>query len=144
MFYKILYVFLALYGAYYYVSTTYKIHDALVYAQKHPDPKSAPRIIYYVGFYHYQKSEYPQAQEAFTQLLLDYPTCQYEASALFYLGDVSEQLKNWDLAKSSLARYVERFPSGKDREIVSKKLELIKYHHGMDVPEFPSRENREQ
>ena len=136
-------IFLALYGAYYYVTAHYQIHDALVYAQKHPDPVTAPKIEYYVGFYHYQKSEYPQAQEAFTTLLMDYATCQYEERALYYLGDAAEASNNWDLAKASLARYIDHFPDGKDRELVGKKLEMIRYHHGMDVPDFPSRESRE-
>ncbi len=126
---KFLIIVLALYGACYYVGSNYHPHDALAYAKKHPQAKWAPAADYYVGFAYYQRGRYEPAQEAFNQLLMDYPTCQYVPKALVYLSDVQETNHDWEAAKSSLTRYAEDFPNGADISLVTKRLELLKYRH---------------
>jgi len=118
-------------GSYYYVSRHVHFHDSLAYAKKNPDPVWAPKIDYYVGMIYYRRSEYPLAQEAFTQLLTDYPTCQYAASALITLAGAAQENRDFKVARDALVRYVEEFPDGKDITVARKQLEIIKYRHGL-------------
>ena len=127
-----------IYGLYYLGSkNVHGPQDALVYAQKHPDPKWSPRIDYWVGMYYYHRGDFPKAQEAFTQLLTDYPTGQYAADGLQLLGFAAEENHDWAPAKGALYRYIQEYPDGKERAVVDKKLELIKYHHPGDFGPFP-------
>ena len=126
---KFILVVLALAGGYYYVSRHFEFNDTLVYAKKHPESRYAPAIDYYVGTIYYQRENYGKAQEAFTQLLTDFPTTQYAPTALERLSDAAEYNGDWQTAKDSLQRYVEEYPNGKDMQVVQKRLELLKYHH---------------
>ena len=113
------------------------VQDLLEYSTTHPNPTWSPKVVYWVGVYHYQKTHYPKAQEVMTQLLLDYPTCQYAAPALMTLGYAAEENHDWEMAKSSAKQYIEQFPKGDDIEIAQKRLEMIKYRHGESVAPFP-------
>lgn len=126
---KFLVVILLLYGAYYYASTHFKFEDTLVYAKKHPEAKWAPAVGYYVGMVYYQRGDYERSQQAFTQLLTDFPTCHYAPTALVRLDDSAEYNHDWETAKAALTRYAEEYPKGKDIELVTKKLEILKYQH---------------
>jgi TolA-binding protein len=128
---KFLFVVLALYGAYWYVAKHYEFHDTLAYAKKHPTASWAPATDYYVGLAYYQREDYHSSQEAFQQLLTDYPTCSYEASALFFLEDSAEYNHDWETAATAVNQYLEDFPKGKDIEIMTKRKELLHYQHGI-------------
>jgi outer membrane protein assembly factor BamD (BamD/ComL family) len=114
-----------LYGGYWYASRHYDFQTALVYAKKNPSPKLAPAIDYYVGLAYYQRSEYEKSQEAFTQLLTDYPTGQYTDKALLRLSEVAMRNKDYDTVRSSLQRFKEEFPHHSQRNIAEQRLELI-------------------
>lgn len=124
-------------GYYLFSNNVHSPKDALAYAQKHPDPKWAPMIDYYVGSYYFHRGEFGVAQQAYMQLLTDYTTSQYEAQALANLGTAAEENHDYGIAKGALAHYMQDFPNGPDKEVVQKKLELIKYHHGFDVEIYP-------
>ena len=120
---------LALYGAYWYVAKHYEFHDTLVYAQKHPDSMWAQPADYYVGLVYYQRTDYAKAEEAFTQLLTDFPKGSYEESGLFYLEDSAEEARDYEVARARLQQYIDDFPNGKNIEVMRKRLELLNYHH---------------
>jgi TolA-binding protein len=127
---KFLLVVLGLYGAWWYVSKHYEYHDTLAYAKKNPASAWAQPTDYYVGLAYYQRADYPHAQEAFTQLLTDYPTGHYQASGLFYLEDAAEYNRDWETANTMAKQYVEDFPDGKYVDVMRKKVELLHYQHG--------------
>lgn len=126
---KYILILLGLYGAYHYAGKKIDVPEPLAYAKKHPQAKWAPALDYYAGLYHYQRSDYPKAQQAFTQLLTDYPTCQYAPGALYRLGDAAEFNHDWGAAKEALERYVEEFPQERNADVARKKLDLLKYRH---------------
>ena len=126
---KTVFILLALYGAWYYASRHFEFHDTLTYAKKNPQARWAPAVDYYVGLVYYQRAQYDKAQEALTQLLTDYPTCQYAASALVHLDDAAEYSHDWEVARSALKRYVEEYPHEGDIEVMRKRLELLNYQH---------------
>jgi len=102
----------------------------LVYAQKHPAASWAQPADYYVGLVYYQRTDYPKAQEAFTQLLTDFPTGYYEESGLFYLEDSAEEIRDYNEARTRVQQYIDDFPNGKYIEVMRKRLELLNYQHG--------------
>jgi TolA-binding protein len=126
---KYLAIILVLYGAYYFANRHYQLHDALLYAKKHPEAKWAPALDYYVGTAYYLRDNHANSEEAFSQLLTDYPTCQYAPSAMVRLDDSAEENRHWDVARQALKQYVENYPDGRDIGIVRRKLELLNYNH---------------
>ena len=118
-----------MYGAYYYATQHINLSDPLVYARAHKNADWAPALDYYVGFYYYQRSEFPKAQQAFTQLLADYPTGQYAAKGLYLLGDSADNNHDWETAKATLTRYLDEYPGGAEVNVVRKRLDILKYQH---------------
>jgi outer membrane protein assembly factor BamD (BamD/ComL family) len=127
---KFLLVVGILYGAWWYVSKHYEFHDTLEYAKKHPESTWAEPADYYVGLVYYQRADYPKAQEAFAQLLTQYPTGSYESNGLFYLEDAAESNRDWEAANTAAKQYVDDFPNGKYIEVMRKRIELLHYQHG--------------
>ncbi len=128
-----LYALLLYAGYFFYSHHLYEVrhlHDALTYARKYPDPKISPALDYYAGTIYYARAEYPQAQEAFHQLLTDYPTAQYMPSALVRLEDSAENNRDWDAARSAAATYVQNYAGGSDINLMRQRLELVNYRHG--------------
>lgn len=105
-------------------------NDPLAYTKEHKNEKWADEANYYIGVYYYQRSDYPKAQTAFTQLLADQATSQYVEKGLMYLADTATETRDWTVAKESLAKYLEDYPQGKERERAKTKLEFIRYKHG--------------
>lgn len=122
---KLLIVAALLYGGYWYASRHYDFQSALEYAKKNPSPKLAPAIDYYVGLAYYQRAEFPKSQEAFAQLLTDYPTGPYTAKALLRLSEVAMENRDYGTVRSSLQRFLEEFPDDPNRRLAEKRLELI-------------------
>ena len=118
-----------LYGGYYYYTRYVSVGDPIEFAKAHKKEDWAPAVEYYAGIVYYQRSDYPKAQAAFTQLLADYPTGQYTAKALLKVTDAAENNRDWETAKSSLVRFLDEFPGDKETDFARKKLELMKYQH---------------
>ena len=124
---KLMFGFAIVYGTYWYASTRYSFSDTLVYARKNPQAKWAPATDYYVGLVYYQRAEYVKSQEAFTQLLTDYSTGPYTAMGLRRLSVVAEENRDYEVARQSLARFIEEFPNDKERNAAIQRLEMIKF-----------------
>lgn len=110
-----------------YIRSHYTFHDVVVYTKAHPDPKLSPKTDYFVGMATYLRSDYPTSIEAFTQLLTDYPTCQYAPKAMLRLGTMYSEQQKWEDARIQFQRYIEEYPSGPDIETVKNKYESIKF-----------------
>ena len=121
---------MALYGGFYYVSKLYKFDDNMAYVKGHKGASWAPKANYYIGVIYYQREDYPKAQEAFTQLLTDYPTCQHAAKGLVYWEGAAEYNHDWGSARTALDRYIEEYPDGEDIDLMKKRSEMLKYRHG--------------
>ena len=126
---KVIIVLLVVWGAFYYVGHHYDLNDTLKWAKKNRQSPWAPKVDYYVGLIYYQRSQFGPAQEAFTQLLTDFPTAQYAPKALIRMADAAESNLNWEAAKGALSRYLEEYPEGQDLEIAKKRLDILKYQH---------------
>lgn len=123
-------IVLTILGCYYYVSRKVKLEEPLAYAAKYKDKSWAPAADYYIGLAYYQRSDYPNAQIAFTQLLTDHATSQYAPRGLMFLADAAEGTNDWDSAKAAMVRYLDEYPEGKDKDRAAKKLEMLRYKHG--------------
>lgn len=119
-------IFIAVvWGAWWYASKKVNYSSTMTYAQKHPQASWAPAVEYGIGLAYYQRADYPKAQETFTQLLTDFPTGQYTARALLRLSEVAEDNRDWATAKETLDRFLADFPDHPDREIATKRRELL-------------------
>ena len=117
-------------GGYYYISQHLDFDKTLAYAKAHKEEKWAAPINYYSGWTYYQRSDYGKAEEAFNQLLTDQATSYaYLADTYLYNEDAAEFNHDWEVAKDMCRRYLEEFPEGKEVQLMTKRLELLKYHH---------------
>lgn len=123
-------IVLALAGSYYFITRKVKLDEPLAYSAKYKNSSWAPAANYYIGLAYYQRSDYPRAQEAFTQLLGNHATSYYAPQGLMYLADAAEENRDYATAKEALARYLEEYPEGKEKDRAAKKLELLRYRHG--------------
>jgi TolA-binding protein len=110
-----------------YIRTHYTFEDLLTYSKNNPHPTLSPKIDYYVGMSSYLRSKYPLSKQAFEQLLTDYPTCQYAPKALFRLGNIYAEQRQWDKARELYRNYLEQYPEGPHAGIVRSKYEVIKF-----------------
>ncbi|MBI3289660.1 MAG: hypothetical protein HYZ74_09105, partial [Elusimicrobia bacterium] len=67
------------------------------------------------------------AEEAFAQLLTDYSTGTYVASALLRRSEVAMENRNWQIARESLERFLQEFPDHKGRSLAEQRLEVVKF-----------------
>lgn len=112
-------------GIWWYATHRFNFSDAMTYAQKHPAASWAPAVEYSVGLVYYQRADYQKAQDAFTQLLTDFPTGQYEARGLMRLSEAAEQNRDFTTAKESVERYLQEFPDGPDAQTAERRKELF-------------------
>lgn len=122
---KLVFFALLIGGVWWYATHKFDFHDTLVYAKKNGGTSWAPGVDYSVGLVYYQRTDYPHAKEAFTQLLTDYPTSQYTAHALLRLADTDESLQDWQGAKEAYDRYLQDFPNEPDVNIAQKRREYL-------------------
>lgn len=108
-----------------YARSQFNFHDLLVYAKKHPESQFASRIDYDVGLVYYQRGDFPAAQEAFSQLLTDYPTGQFTENGLLRLSEVAVENRDWQVAKDILDRYLQEYPDSANRPLAVKRRELL-------------------
>jgi outer membrane protein assembly factor BamD (BamD/ComL family) len=122
---------LALAGGSYYFSHNFSLESSLRCVAQHKDASWAPRANYTIGFIYHQREDYGKAEEAFKQLLTDYPNSQFTARGLFYLEDSAEYAHDWDTAKTALDRYIEEYPDGHEIGLVRQRRDLLRYNHGL-------------
>jgi outer membrane protein assembly factor BamD (BamD/ComL family) len=122
---KFLLVVAACAGVWWYASHRFDFADVMTYARKNPSAGWAPAAEYSVALVYYQRADYPKAQAAFTQLLTDYPTGQYEARALLRLSETAEQNNDIPAARLAVDQYLTDFPEGPDRVLVQRRKELL-------------------
>ena len=112
-------------GSWWYASHKFDFADLMGYAKKNAAAPWAPTAEYSVGMIYYQRADYPKAQEAFAQLLADYPTGQYEASGLLRLSEVAERNNDVPAARQALEQFLADFPDSPDRPIAERRKELL-------------------
>ena len=114
-----------IYGLWWYATHKFNFADTMVYARKHPSASWAPAVEYSVGMVYYQRADYPKAQEAFTQLLTDFPTGYYQAKGLLRLSEVAEENRDYATAKDAVDRFLTEFPNHTDRYTAQRRKELL-------------------
>ena len=124
---KWMYVLAALIGAYVYVSNHYGYREVLELAKKKNDPELTPKVEYYVGMAHYLRDEMPLSAEAFEMVLANPSTGYYTPKAIYRLGMVYSERRQWDQARGMYNRYMEEYPEGDNIDSVRKKFEVIKF-----------------
>ena len=115
-------------GLWSYAERRFNFSDALAYAKKHQASSWAPKVVYSVGLVYYQRAEYAKSQEAFTQLLTDYPTGQYTPKALLRLYEVAAETRDFETARSAISRFIEEYPDHPDIQLAQKRYELVRNH----------------
>ncbi|MBI4052079.1 MAG: tetratricopeptide repeat protein [Elusimicrobia bacterium] len=98
---------------------------SLEYFQKHPHPKASPAVAYYVGMYRFSRSRYPEAVEAFTQVLTQYPTGQYASVALFRLAQSYEEMRDFTHSTEAYKKFLEEYPDDSASPLVKRKLGMM-------------------
>jgi outer membrane protein assembly factor BamD (BamD/ComL family) len=122
---KKIYFFLLVLGGLWYAAHRCNFADVMAYSHKHADAVWAPKVEFAVGMVYYQRDDHPRAQEAFTQLLTDYPTGQYTARVLLRMSEMADDDRDWPGEKEYLDRFLTDFPEDPNRMIAVKRRELL-------------------
>ena len=112
-------------GLWWYASKRFDFKDTLLVAKKYQSSPWAPGSVYRVGLVYYGRGDYEMAQQAFTQLLTDYPTGQYTARALLRMSEIAENTHDYESARQFLKRFLEEFPEHPDLRMAQKRMELL-------------------
>ncbi len=124
---KLIYAFLIFCGTVMYINSHYTFEDVLKYSHEHPNKDYSPAIVYYTGMSQYMRDKHENAITAFQQLLADYPTCQYAPLAMVRLGSSFMEKYRYAEAREVFDKYLEEFPTDKNRKTVEDKYEYIKF-----------------
>ena len=122
---KLIFLALVVGGVWWYATHKFNFADTMTYAQKHPQASWAPAVEYSVGLVYYQRADYPKAQEAFTQLLTDFPTGQYAARGMLRLSEVAEENRDYATEKEVLDRFLQEYPDHPDKNLAIKRREFL-------------------
>jgi len=112
-------------GIWWYASHKFNFGDTLAYAKKNAQKPWASTVTYSVGMVYYQRADYAKSQQVFTSLLTDFPTGQYTASALLRLSEVADDNRDYQTEKETLDRFLAEYPDHPDRQIATKRRELL-------------------
>ena len=111
-----------------YIKNHYTFRDVLAYSKKSQDPKWSPKIDYYIGTYHFFRDNSDEALYAYNQLLRWCNTCQpYTPETLNRIGDIHKDHNRWELARVFYLRFMEEFPQHRNKDLVERKYEYIKF-----------------
>lgn len=124
---KWFFILAVLVGMCVYINSHYTMKDVLGYSKRHPNPDLSPKLDYYVGTAYYLKGKNPEAIEAYTQLLSDYPTTQYTPKALINLGSMYAEGSQWENSRTCYQKYIDDYPNGPDIGIARNAYENIKF-----------------
>ena len=123
---KKFYLFLLVaFGVWWYATHRFNFADTMVYAKNHPKAWWAPAAEYYVGLVYYQRDDFQQSEDAFNQLLTDFPGSAYEGRGLLRLSEAAEGNRDFQTAKDSVAKYIEEYPDGADRGLAERRKEYL-------------------
>lgn len=121
-------LFLAVVGlAWWWISGHYTAKDLLAWSDTHKNYPVAEKMDYYVGMYHFVRTENGKAEEAFNQLLANHTTASaYAPQALLRLGDIYQDETKWEKAAVTYEDFLEYYPGHPEAGEVKKKLEYVK------------------
>jgi len=114
-------------GGVVYVQQTYTFGDVLACSHKYPHADISPAIDYYVGLVGYLRSDYKAAEQAFQQVLTDYPTSYYASYAMYRLGSVYCEQVRWGDAREIYEKYMSDYPEGEKIDYVRNRHEHLKF-----------------
>ncbi len=93
---------------------------------KYPSHKLADHAQYWLGEIHYAKGDWAKAILEFDKVIKDYPGGGKVAAAMLKQGFSFDQLGSTKEARVLLKAVVDKYPSSKEAELASKKLESMK------------------
>jgi len=121
-----------------YAFKTYDLNDVVVKARTLPDHERSAQIQFRVGQLYWLRSDYHKASDTFTQLLLQYPTCQHAPTALYRLAHSQQQIRHWPEAREAYVKLFKYYPNSKHQDMAEKKYEAIRFRNGEDTTDILS------
>ena len=97
------------------------------YLDTHPDPKIVPPVEYAVGEGYYLFRHLQNSATYYQRISERYPTSSYAEDAYFNYLQSLDDMSTPRLQMAELyATYLEKFPEGKYKEIVTKRIEYCR------------------
>jgi tetratricopeptide (TPR) repeat protein len=84
------------------------------YLNLYPQGRDRDAALFYLGFIHHEKKDYPLAKSAFTQLIATHPNSAHVPPAKFYLAEMDYYLANYNLALMAFLDILQAEPENSD------------------------------
>ncbi len=95
------------------------------YLNYFPDGDKSTAARYYIGESHYNMGRYPEAVEAFTQIIDENADFGKVASALYKRGKSALEMQNDTMAIADFQRVMERFPEAPEASLSKAELQSL-------------------
>jgi outer membrane protein assembly factor BamD (BamD/ComL family) len=122
---RLLLVVLVVWAAWRYAAPKLTPAAAMDYAHKNSKASWAPTLAYSVGWFYYERADYPKAQEALTSFTDDFDPGAHTARGLLRLSEAAEENHDYPAARAALDRYLKDYPDGPDRNVALQRRDLI-------------------
>jgi tol-pal system protein YbgF len=90
-----------------------------------PDSQLADNAQYWLGEAYYVNKSFPEAQVAFQRVVDKYPQSRKRPDALLKIGFCRYELKQWDLAKETLAQVATQFSDTPAGNLAQQRLDKM-------------------
>lgn len=97
------------------------------YLDTHPDPRKVPLTEFYIGEGYYIMGDLQNSATYYLRIAERYPQSEYADDAYYnYLQSLDDMNTPRRQMADLYETYLERFPNGKNKQIVEKKIEICK------------------
>jgi outer membrane protein assembly factor BamD (BamD/ComL family) len=116
---------LVAWGAWHYAAPHLTMAAAMDYAHKNQDKPWAATLAYSVGWFYYQRANYPKAQEALSSFVNDFQAGPHTATGLVRLSEAAEENHDYAAARAALDRYLHDYPDDPDRNMAQQRRDMM-------------------
>jgi len=90
------------------------------------EKKDIPINLFTLGSMYYNNThDYEKAVEYFQKIISEYPDCDFSELVQFMIGDCYEKLGRIELAVHEYKNYLNKFPNGRQSDILKEKLKKL-------------------
>lgn len=111
--------------AWHYAAPRLTAAAAMDYAHKNSQKPWAGTLAYSIGWFYYERANYPKAQEALSSFVNDFPAGSHTATGLLRLSEAAEENHDYPGARAALDWYLKDYPDDSQRNIASQRRELL-------------------
>ena len=85
------------------------------------------------SMYHDKLMDYEKTLIQYQRILNEFPHCDFAELVQYMVGDCYENMKHFELAINEYQKYLERYPNGKQSEMLHQKIKELELLQKKDI-----------